>query len=117
MNKVEEAIKENTTTGTSKRKCFYAGAFFLTGLLLVLIGFWKTLFVAVLTAVGAFIGASDNVAESLKKAINKAFPPAQKVVTYTAEETEKVKKALSKKESDAVGEQEEASADSEEQKA
>ena len=44
-------------------------------LALLLLGFWRTLFVAVLFGLGYFLGASSNKGESIKKAINKVFPP------------------------------------------
>ena len=43
--------------------------------LLLFLGFWRTLFVALLFGVGYFLGASANKGESIKKAINKFFPP------------------------------------------
>lgn len=43
--------------------------------MLLFLGFWRTLFVAVLFGVGYFLGASANKGESIKKAINKVFPP------------------------------------------
>lgn len=43
--------------------------------LFLFLGFWRTLFVALFFAAGYFIGASSDKAESLKRAINKLFPP------------------------------------------
>lgn len=43
--------------------------------LFLFLGFWRTVFVALFFAVGYFIGASSDKAESLKKTINKWFPP------------------------------------------
>lgn len=43
--------------------------------LLLFLGFWRTLLVAVLFGLGYFLGASSNKGESIKKAINKVFPP------------------------------------------
>lgn len=82
----------------SKRKLLYSIAFFVVGILWVTFGFWKTLFVALLTAFGYFIGASDNLEASIKQLINKLIPPSDKKVTYSAEDMEKMKKALEKKE-------------------
>ena len=47
----------------------------IVAFLLLFLGFWRTVFVAVFFAVGYFFGASSDKAESLKKAINKLFPP------------------------------------------
>lgn len=43
--------------------------------LLLWIGFWKTLFVVALGAVGAFLGAVENKSEWVKALINRLFPP------------------------------------------
>lgn len=83
--------------GNPARKLIYAGAFFVFGLMLVYFGFWKTLLVAVLTAAGYFVGASENLEESARKLINKLIPPSSKKVTYGPEDMEKVKKALDEK--------------------
>ena len=43
--------------------------------LLLFLGFWRTLFVAVLFGAGYFMGACSNKAEVVKVLINKLFPP------------------------------------------
>lgn len=43
--------------------------------LLLWIGFWKTVFVVVLGAVGVFLGAVENKSEWVKALINRLFPP------------------------------------------
>lgn len=47
----------------------------LLALMLLYLGFWRTLFVAVLAGVGYFLGAFANKAEAVKALINKLFPP------------------------------------------
>ena len=47
----------------------------LIALMLLFLGFWRTVFVAVLFGLGYFIGSSKDKAESVKRVINKAFPP------------------------------------------
>ncbi|MEG0511646.1 MAG: DUF2273 domain-containing protein [Clostridia bacterium] len=44
-------------------------------LLLIFVGFWNTIFVALLFAIGYFLGAYQNKAATLKSIINKIFPP------------------------------------------
>lgn len=44
-------------------------------LMLLFMGFWRTLFVAALFGVGYFLGASSNKADAIKIWINKLFPP------------------------------------------
>lgn len=55
---------------------------FLMGLLgvalafcLLFLGFWKTLFIALLFAVGFWLGKCSGKTEYLKGIINKLFPP------------------------------------------
>ena len=43
--------------------------------LLLAIGFWKTLFIFAAGAVGAFIGGVSKKSDWLKHLINKTFPP------------------------------------------
>ena len=38
-------------------------------------GFWKTLFIALLGAAGAFIGGVKDKGEWLKRTVNRLFPP------------------------------------------
>ncbi len=93
MNRVEDKLQEALKPGTITRKVFFALAFFVTGLLFVWIGFWQTLLIAALTLVGLYIGSSDSLVDSVKKIINKAFPPRKKPVTYSAEDIQKVREA------------------------
>lgn len=53
--------------------CAVLGA--LLALMLLYMGFWRTLFVLILAAVGYFVGASKDKGETLKNTINKVFPP------------------------------------------
>ncbi|NLJ95044.1 MAG: DUF2273 domain-containing protein [Clostridiaceae bacterium] len=51
---------------------------FVFALLLVIFGFWKTLFIIILTLVGYYIGVryfSDE--KSIEKLLNKIFPPGR----------------------------------------
>lgn len=47
----------------------------LIALMLLFLGFWSTVFVALFFAAGYFIGSSRDKAESVRKTINKIFPP------------------------------------------
>lgn len=53
--------------------CAVLGA--LVALMLLYLGFWRTLFVALLAAIGYFLGAESNKAEAVKKLVNRLFPP------------------------------------------
>jgi uncharacterized membrane protein len=43
--------------------------------MLLFMGFWRTVFVALLFGVGYFIGSSKDKAESVRRTVNKFFPP------------------------------------------
>lgn len=47
----------------------------LIALMILFLGFWRTVFVAALFALGYFIGAVANKGEAVKTAVNKVFPP------------------------------------------
>lgn len=61
--------------GTPACGAFMALLGTVLALLLVYIGFWRTLLVAVFAALGYFAGASPNKTESIKRLINRVFPP------------------------------------------
>ena len=61
--------------GTPQCGLLFAALGAVLALMLLYMGFWRTLFVVVLAAAGYFIGASEDKAESLKALINKVFPP------------------------------------------
>ncbi len=46
--------------------------------LLLFLGFWRTLFIAMFFGVGYFMGATANKSETIKNLINKLFPPKGK---------------------------------------
>ncbi|NLB37722.1 MAG: DUF2273 domain-containing protein [Clostridiales bacterium] len=81
------------TTGLSRR-CLMAAAFFAFGLLLVTVGFWKTLLVLAITAVGALLGSRKDLRGDISSQVNRVFPPKGQKVNYDPEEIEKIKKAL-----------------------
>lgn len=47
----------------------------LIALMLLFLGFWRTLFVAAFFAAGYFMGASTHKTELIKGWINRLFPP------------------------------------------
>lgn len=97
MKKLEELKAELDSKGSMTRRVVFGAVFFAFGLLFILLGFWKTILLAVITLIGVALGSTDNVVESVKGLINRLFPPTNKPVTYTAEDREKVQRALEKK--------------------
>lgn len=56
------------------------------GVLIMLIGFWKTLLLAALFAVGFFLGTVENKSEFMKNAANKLIPDKEaKVIDLKSE--------------------------------
>ena len=56
------------------------------GVLVMLIGFWKTLILAVLFGIGYFVGTVENKGEFMKNAANKLIPDKEaKVIDLKTE--------------------------------
>ncbi len=72
---MDEQNKRSFQIGTPKCGviCALLGA--AVALMLLYMGFWRTLFVALLAAVGYFLGATENKAGLIKSLINRLFPP------------------------------------------
>lgn len=93
MKKFEEQIKSAMKPGAPYAKYCYGFIFFLIALLIVLLGFWKALFIAAVTLLGVFIGSAESIGKATSKLIDKVYPPSNKKVVYTQEDLEKVRKA------------------------
>ena len=77
MKPLNDLLKEMLTWGTPACGACCGVLGILLAILLLTIGFWKTLFVALLCAVGVFLGAVKDKASFLKNLINKLFPPKE----------------------------------------
>ncbi len=75
MKSLNEMLREMVTWGTPACGVFCGALGILVAVLLLTIGFWKTLFVALLCALGVFIGAVKDKSSFLKAVINRLFPP------------------------------------------
>ena len=75
MNKLSSAIKEIFTPGTPLCALAYAALGVILATLLLTIGFWRTLFIAVFAALGALAGGIGNKRDAVRVAINRSFPP------------------------------------------
>lgn len=64
----------NLKRGTPGFGIFVGAALVALGALVMIIGFWKTLVLAVLFGIGFFLGTVDNKSEFLKNAANKLIP-------------------------------------------
>ncbi len=60
--------------------------FVLTGILLLTIGFWKTLLLAALFAVGYFLGTVENKGDFIREAANRMIPKKEaEVIDFRSE--------------------------------
>lgn len=64
----------NMKRGTPKFGIVLGIALVAIGVLIMLIGFWKTLVLALLFAAGYFIGTVDDKSAFMKKTVNKLVP-------------------------------------------
>ena len=88
----------NMKRGTPGYGIAIGAALVALGALVMLIGFWKTVILAVLFAVGYFLGTVENKSEFMKNAANKLIPDKEaKVIDFKTElarEQEQVQTAV-----------------------
>lgn len=75
MKSLEEWVRELVTPGTPQCAVFYGIVGIILALFLIFLGFWKTLFVALLCAAGIFTGGVKEKDAFIKKIFNKLLPP------------------------------------------
>ena len=76
----------NMKRGTPIYGIVIGAALVALGALVMLIGFWKTLILAVLFAIGYFLGTVENKSEFMKNAANKLIPDKEaKVIDFKTE--------------------------------
>ena len=72
--------------GTPMAGVAFGTALVAVAVLIMVIGFWKTLILAVLFAVGYFLGTVENKSEFMKNAANKLIPDKEaKVIDFKTE--------------------------------
>lgn len=77
---MEKWVRTLFKRGTPQCGLAYGMIAFVFGLLFVTLGFWKTVLIAVLSAVGAFLGGVMNHEQALKNGLNKVIPHQQSTV-------------------------------------
>lgn len=92
MNKLSSAIKEIFTPGTPLCALAYAALGVILATLLLTIGFWRTLFIAVFAALGALVGGIGNKRDAVRVAINRSFPPKDKPLDIEQDTQDKTNK-------------------------
>lgn len=93
MHDLQEKLSTLTKPGTTGGKICYGAVFFVIGIMFVCLGFWKTLLVLALTALGVLIGSADTLGKAVAKVADRVIPPKNQKVVYTPEDREKVKNA------------------------
>ena len=90
----------NLKRGTVMFGIFLGCLCVLLGMLVMLLGFWKTLILAALFAVGYFIGAIDNKKDFVRETVDKVVPKqkSQETIDFRAE-VEKQQEAMYSRES------------------
>ena len=61
-------------------------------ILLLTIGFWRTLFIVVFAALGALAGGIGNKRDAVRVAINRSFPPKDKPLDIEQDTQDKTNK-------------------------
>ena len=92
MTKLSSAIKEIFTPGTPLCALAYAALGVILATLLLTIGFWRTLFIAVFAALGALAGGIGNKRDAVRVAINRSFPPKDKPLDIEQDTQDKTNK-------------------------
>lgn len=92
MNKLSSAIKKIFTPGTPLCALAYAALGVILATLLLTIGFWRTLFIAVFAALGALAGGIGNKRDAVRVAINRSFPPKDKPLDIEQDTQDKTNK-------------------------
>ncbi len=98
----EPAIKMGTKNGAIV--CGIIGA--LIAVLLLVIGLWKTLFIALFAGIGALIGGVGNKKEAVREVVNRRFPSKDQPIR-TEQMHEAAEKILAKEEEKPAEEQNE----------
>ena len=91
-SKLQHFAKNMFKIGTPECAIFSAVVAMGAALLILLVGFWSTVLIALLVAIGAFIGGVKDKKQWLRDKINKLFPGPQ-AMPYR-EENEAIARAV-----------------------
>lgn len=88
MNEKWNAFTKNMfKVGTAECAIFFAVVAMVLALMFLVAGFWETLLIAALIAVGAFIGGVKDKKEWIRNAVNR-IAPAKQAPSYKEKEEE-----------------------------
>ena len=82
-------VSKRADISTGKAWCVRLCAIALA---LLLLGFWRTLFIAVFAALGALAGGIGNKRDAVRVAINRSFPPKDKPLDIEQDTQDKTNK-------------------------
>ena len=112
IEKGKGSLRNVLKVGTPECAVFCAVIAMALALLLLTLGFWKTLLAVVIVCAGAFIGGVKDKKEFISRIVNRLFPPKTAVPYRTsetdAEQVEDMRKAAGEQ---AVGTEEQPAAD------
>ena len=74
MKPLNDAIRDLLQWGTPSCGLFCAVLGVVAGLMVVCMGFWNTVLVAIFAAIGAFSGGVKNKPAAIKRFINRVLP-------------------------------------------
>lgn len=74
MSKFLSDLKKVLTPGTPLCALIYAAVGVVLAILLLSIGFWKTLIIIAFGAIGGLIGGIGNKQQAVREAVNRRFP-------------------------------------------
>lgn len=92
MDDKEKGFARNVLkVGTPECAVFSGAVAMVLALLLLTIGFWKTLLVALCVCVGVFVGGVEDKQKMISRVVNRLFPPKAAVpLQSTKEDAERV---------------------------
>ena len=73
--KRKELFRQMLTVGTPECAIFFGAAAMVLALFFLLLGFWRTLLIALLVGAGAFVGGVKDKKGCVSRVINRLFPP------------------------------------------
>jgi uncharacterized membrane protein len=77
MKDFRESVRKLTEPGTPQAAVFFAVLGLIVALLLLLIGFWRTLLVVICCLLGCFLGGVKDKGEFIRRILSRFFAGRQ----------------------------------------
>lgn len=78
MKSIEEWVRELIRPGTPQCAVLSGILGVVLALFFIFLGFWQTVFVVLLCAIGVFLGGVKDKSACIKAVVNRLFPPKDK---------------------------------------